>query len=123
MAISHVFLPIVYSKNLTSKVWNRRAATLQLVDKNHSTFAPNHTRTLRQRRYMSTPPHLRGSHGPLQRLCELPRPRVRLGDDFHGLRACECFEKMACTPPPPHIATARRGVRAVQPACSTARLR
>ena len=65
-----------------------------LCDKKSSIFAPNHTHTRRQRRHMSTPPHPRGSHGPVQRPGELPRPRVRLGYDLHGLRACECIEKM-----------------------------
>ena len=54
-------------------------------------------RTRRQRRHMSTPPHPRGSHGPVQFPGELPRPRVRLGYDFHGLRARECIGKM-CPP-------------------------
>ena len=68
-------------------------------------------RTRRQRRHMSTPPHPRGSHGPVQFPGELPRPRVRLGYDFHGLRARECIGKMCPfrARPPPMFAIVRSG--------------
>ena len=82
-----------------------------LCDENMSMFAPNHMRTRRQRRHMSTPPHPRGSHGPVQFPGELPRPRVRLGYDFHGLRARECIGKMCPfrARPPPMFAIVRSG--------------